>query len=318
MRESCRSGAAQALAGVADYHRNVVESIARGRVPLKFAYAGRAARTHDAYAQTSNYHDIMTPAEHESSVLAAAPCCGADVVDLAEIGPGNGAHSRVLLEHLRKEGLSIRRYLGLDFSAALLEISAAHLRDHFGEDLSIETAVWDVEGRPTAVIENWRPARGRILVCLVGHTLGNFEDPAQVMRTIARVLRPGDILLVSVLLRRASSVDERSMAAYRTEEFRSAALQPMIMVGMNANEMDFSIDYRDGAFVGEVTLPRGAQLGEVRLPSGFTFRCFVSRRFERAEVARLFTQTGWTLYSAEVASDSDHMTVVASRAEEMM
>ena len=300
------------------HHRSVVRSIARGQVPLKFAYAGRAAFTHDTYARTTGYREMMTSADHESRVLATAPCCGADVVDMAEIGPGNGAHSRVLLEHLHKQGLGIQRYLGVDFSAALLEISAGNLRAHFGDALAISTAVWDVESRPTSVIESWRPARGRVLACLVGHTLGNFEDPAGVLRNVARALRPGDLLLASVLLRPPAGPDEISMAAYCTAEFRSAALEPMIAVGMNANEMEFSIEYRDGTFVGEVTLPRGAQLDDVRLPSGFTFRCFMSRRFERADVIRLFARTGWALYAADVASDSDHMTVVASRAEVLM
>ena len=300
------------------YHRNVVRSIASGQVPLKFAYAGRAALTHDAYARTTGYREMMASADHESRVLAAAPCRGTDVVDMAEIGPGNGVHSLVLLEHLRRHGFRIRRYLGVDFSAELLEMSTDRLRAHFGDGLAISAEVWDVESRPASVIESWRPAGGRVLACLVGHTLGNFEDPAEAMWNIARALRPGDLLLASVLLRPASSVDEVSMASYRTAEFRSAALEPMIAVGMNANEMEFSIEYRDGTFVGQVTLPQGAQLDDVRLPSGFTFRCFMSRRFEREDVIRLFARTGWTLYAADVASDSDHMTVVASRAEELM
>jgi L-histidine Nalpha-methyltransferase len=300
-----------------NYRRSVVRSIAEGRVPLKFAYAGRAARTHDTYARTPGYQD-MNSVEHEADVLLRSDRCGPDVVEVAEIGPGNGVHSAALLKRIRARGINIRSYLGVDFSPELLEISADNLRTEFADGIEVSTAVWDVESGPAEVIGNWRPPAGRILVCLVGHTLGNFEDPDQVMRDIARALRPGDLLLASVLLRPAADVDELSMAAYRTNEFRRAALEPMTAVGMNASEMDFSVEYQDGAFVGKVTLPRGARLDDIRLPSGFTFRCFMSRRFERDQVVDLFTLNGWHLYAAEVKADSDHMTVVASRAEELM
>jgi L-histidine N-alpha-methyltransferase len=298
------------------HRRALLNSIAEGRVPLKFAYVGRAAHTHDRYARTADYAGMMASAERESGVFLRSGCCDPAVADVAEIGPGNGVHSAALLASLRAQGLPIRRYLGVDFSSTLLSISRRTLGDHFRGDLAVDTALWDVESSPSSVIEYWRPAAGPIMVCLVGHTLGNFENPLHAMRNIAGILRPGDLLLASVLLRPASGSDDVSMSAYRTDEFRRAALEPMIAAGMNVSDLELAIIYRDGAFVGEVTLRRDARLGGLRLPRGYSFRCFVSRRFRTGEVVGLLRQAGWLIYETAVEPDSDHMTVVASRAEE--
>jgi L-histidine N-alpha-methyltransferase len=298
-------------------HRpTLLSSIAGGRVPLKFAYVGRAAHSHDRYARTEDYAGMMASADRESEVLLESKCCDPAVTDLAEIGPGNGERSAALLSALRARGLPIRRYLGVDFSSTLLGISRRTIGDCFPDDLAIDTALWDAESSPAPVIENWRPANKAVLVCLVGGTLGNFENPLQAMRNIARMVRPGDLLLTSVLLRSQPDSINSSMSAYRTDEFRRAALEPMLTVGMSLNDLDLTIIYRDGSFVGEVTLTKDVRLGGLRLPRGHSFRCFVSRRFASGEVVGLLEQAGWSIYPAAVKSDSGHMTVVASRDEE--
>jgi L-histidine N-alpha-methyltransferase len=293
-----------------------MRSIAGGHVPLKFAYAGHAAYTHDLYARTADYSAMMASARREAEILLKSPCQMPFGGGVAEIGPGNGLHTIALLEHVSACGWAPGRYLGVDFSTTLLGISSTALRARLGPAFPISTARWDVETRPAGVIDRWRPDDNPILICLLGHTLGNFEDPLQAMRNIAGEARPGDILLASVLLRPATPMVDMSLAAYRTAAFRRAALEPMLTVGMNASEMDFSIEYRDGAFVGEVTLPEGAELDDVDLPRGHRFRCFVSRRFESGEIIRLIERAGWSIYSADVEPESDRMIVVASRAEE--
>ncbi|GIM97372.1 hypothetical protein Ato02nite_091650 [Paractinoplanes toevensis] len=298
-------------------HRHtLLRSIAAGQVPLKFAYVGSAAYTHDRYARTDDYAGMMASAERESDAFLRSRCCDPTVADLAEIGPGNGEHSAALLAALRAKGLPIRRYLGVDFSSTLLDISRRTLDDRFEGDLAIDTAQWDAESSPAPVIEQWRPAAGPVLVCLVGGTLGNFENPLHGLRNIARMLHPGDLLLTSAFLRPNSGAINSSMSAYRTDEFRRAALEPMLAVGMNASDLDLSIAYQDGIFVGEVTLRKDAHLGFLRLPRGYSFRCFVSRRFDPGEFVGLLEKAGWSIYKTDVEPDSDHITVVASRDEE--
>jgi L-histidine N-alpha-methyltransferase len=296
--------------------RVLVDSISSGRVPLKFAYAGSAAFTHDTYASTANYAEMMTSAALETDALLATGRCGPGLRQLAEVGPGNGEHSTELLKCLRDRGIGIQRYLGLDFSATLLQISCARLLERGPGDLAVDTGVWDVESRPTGVVERWRTGAGPVLACLVGNTLGNFEDPAGALRNLARVLRPDDLLLASVLLAPGRDSIGPSMRAYRTAEFRRAALEPMIVAGMNPNELEFTVDYCDGAFIGEVTLLSRSRLDDKDLPAGYRFRCFMSRRFERDQVVEIFRQAGWLPDVTAIDEDSNHMTVVASPAEE--
>jgi L-histidine N-alpha-methyltransferase len=301
-----------------DYHRrHVVRSIADGRVPLKFAYVGSAAVTHDGYAGTADYREMMNSALRESQVLAASRRCGPALTQVVDIGPGNGQHTAALLEHLADRRVRVRRYLGVDFSAPLLRISSDRVRGHFPHSLAVQTRLWDVEDRPTGEVERWRCGAGPVLGCLVGHTLGNVEDPFAALRHLALAMRPHDLLLASVLLRPVPVVARRSMKAYRTDAFRRAALEPLLAAGIHENEMTFTVDYRDGAFVGEVTMASAARLPGLTVPRGYRFRCFMSRRFDSGEIARTFARAGWPIASAAIDQDSNHMTVVATRAEEI-
>jgi len=299
-------------------HRDsLLDSIACGQVPLKFAYAGSGADAHRDYAATDDYIGVWFSAQREADTLIATDMCAHGLSGVVEVGPGDGLRSIALLDRLRKEGLSVARYLGLDFSAELLRHSSRAISEHFAPGLRVYRHVWDMEdAAPSTLVERWRRGGRPVLACLLGHTLGNFEDPVQAMRNLAALLRPGDVLLASVMVRPAPQFGEISNEPYRTEKFRRAALAPMIDAGISPGEMEFTVEYRDNAFIGEVTLPYGTRLGDVVLPRGHRFRCFMSRRFDVNAILRLFEKTGWSVPTPIVDPGGDHMTVVASRIEE--
>jgi L-histidine N-alpha-methyltransferase len=293
-----------------DHRRTVVEAVVAGRVPLKFAYAGSAAFTHDRYASTDDYAGMMASVAHDADVLRSLyPRFGA----FAEVGPGNGRRTAAMLTYLASRGHPVRRYLGLDFSATLLAIAAARLRGTVGAACSVDTTVWDVECSPSPGVEHWRRGDGPVVLGLIGHTLGNLEDPVRVMQNLASTLRPDDVLLLSVLLRRPAELMSSSVNAYRSHEFRCAALEPLLAAGLRPADLEFEVDYRDDAFIGQVTLLRDVRLDDKPLPHGFQFRCFLSRRFDADEVVQMVEKAGWSICRTAIDWGSDHMTVVASR-----
>jgi len=295
------------------HHVDLVKSISSGAVPLKYAYAGSAAFTHDRYASTADYAGMMANAVSESDTLLSAGVEDLAAHSVAELGPGNGLHSIAFLRSLSERGRIFRRYLAMDFSATLLGIATARLRESFDHDFLVDTTVWDVEEQQSLCVERWRTGEKGVLVCMLGHTLGNFEDPAQALHNLGVGLRDGDILLVSVLLRPSPAFMESALTAYRADAFRCAALEPLLAAGLNLTDLDLTLRYDDSAVVGEVTLLRDARLDDMDLPGGHHFRCFLSRRFGRDEVVRLIEQTGWSIRAAQVDETDHHMTVVAAR-----
>ncbi|WP_344612938.1 L-histidine N(alpha)-methyltransferase [Dactylosporangium salmoneum] len=280
---------------------------------MKYAYAGSAAYTHDRYASTADYSAMMASAANESETLLMSGVRDLDLRDLAEVGPGNGRHSVAFLRGLAERGRAPRRYLGVDFSATLLNIAAERIRAQAGAGLAVDTAVWDVEDRPSPCLERWRSGAGPVVVCMLGGTLGNLESPVQVLRNLADGLCSGDVLLLTVLLRPATAAVESTMSAYRTEAFRCAALEPLVAAGLRPADMRLTLTYDDSAVVGEVTLLRDARVGRTRLPRGHQFRCFLSRRFAGDEVIRLLYDSGWAVRAVRVDEADHHMTLVAAR-----
>jgi len=328
LREPRRTGAVPDLGLAGDLplarrrlfrsHRDsLLDSIAGGQVPLKFAYVGSGARAHREYAATDDYIGMWFSAQREADTLIATDLCADGLSGVVEVGPGDGTRSIALLDRLRHGGLPVVRYLGLDFSAELLRQSSRAISEHFAPGLRVHRHVWDMEDPASStLVERWRRGDRPVLACLLGHTLGNFEDPMQAMRNLAALLRTGDVLLASVMVRPAPTFGEIVNESYHTETFRRAALAPMIDAGISPGDMVFTVDYRDDAFIGEVTLPYGSRLGDVVLPRGHRFRCFMSRRFDVHTILRLFAETGWSVPTPIVDPGGDHMTVVASRIEE--
>ncbi|AVT28195.1 hypothetical protein C6361_00300 [Plantactinospora sp. BC1] len=296
------------------FHRQaIIESISAGALPLKFAYAGSAAYTHDHYASGVDYTAMMASAANESDILLSLGLGAATVGGIAELGPGNGLHTVTFLRHLAARGLRFRRYLAIDFSATLLEIACDRLRSSFDDDFLVETSVWDFEDLPLSCVERWRAGEEPVLVCLLGHTLGNVEDPSRALGNLAAGLRNGDVLLASVLLRQPAALVESTMTAYRTHAFRCAALEPLIACGLRPSDLELVLRYVDSTVVGEVTLLRDARVEGLDLAGGHHFRCFLSRRFTCDEVVRLIENAGWSIRAARVDETRHHMTVAATR-----
>ncbi|WP_341716686.1 L-histidine N(alpha)-methyltransferase [Micromonospora sp. FIMYZ51] len=292
----------------------MLKAIRVGQVPLKFAYAGSAARTHDAYARSADYLSMLTSAQQEADALVAADVLAAGALALVEIGPGNGGRSRAFLDRLANRGRPCQRYLALDFSETLLGIACARLARFAGDRMSVDSQVWDIEHGTCRDVERWRVGPDPVVGCLLGHTLGNVERPVEVLANIYDALRTGDVLLLSVALGTADCpAPEAVLAPYRSAEFRAAALQPLLAAGVAETDLDFVLSWRDEAVVGEAVLRRPVPLDGCRLPAGHRIRCFQSRRFRPRDVIVAVGEAGWQVRDAVQPPGGTHLVVTASR-----
>jgi L-histidine Nalpha-methyltransferase len=82
------------------HRESVIRCIGDGVLPLKFAYAGSAAHTHDRLARSEGYQSVVGLVSHEVDVLLADGFPVEALTRMVEIGPGNGMHTVAFLRLL--------------------------------------------------------------------------------------------------------------------------------------------------------------------------------------------------------------------------
>jgi L-histidine Nalpha-methyltransferase len=295
---------------------SVAQFIREGVLPLRYAYAGSAAFTHDRLAWSDGYRAVIGSVELEVRALDADGDATACLSRVVEIGPGNGVHTVALLQTLVGRGFRCLDYLGLDFSATLLDLAISRIRETFGGALSLRHAVWDIESGLSAYVEQWRCGNGSggpVLACLLGHTLGNVESGLDVLEHVHGSLRAGDILMAGVTLHPPSAEYAMVLAPYRTDVFRAAALEPLHAAGIEPDDVQFDVHFADGVVVGQAEFRRSVRVGQWMVPSGHILRCFCSRRFVMDDVRTMFTRTGWEIRSVTKDDKHQHAVVLATR-----
>jgi L-histidine N-alpha-methyltransferase len=156
-------------------------------LPPKHFYDARGAELFDQICELPEYY----PTRAERAILDAR---AADVVaatgaaELVELGSGTAAKSRLLLHAMRAAG-TLRRYVPVDVTEALVLATAAELVDEL-PGLRVHGIVGDFE-RHLGHVPEAEPGAPRI-VAFLGGTIGNFPPGSRrrFLRGLARMLRP--------------------------------------------------------------------------------------------------------------------------------
>lgn len=291
------------------HEQEIWECIKRGTVPLKFAFAGDAAETHDELGKSEEYHENITSIKVEKDILQGI---GSDLQgydQICEMGPGNGYHTITLLDIFENVGHLPDDYLALDFSNDLLEIAIRRIEDQY-PTLVTGSEAWDFEKRPTNAIQEWR-SEDSILALFVGSTLSNMASPVTVFNNFRESLTDNDLLLIEVALWNDPSTNEL-LDGYRTDVFRNAALEPLLMAGIDEDSGRFELflDRDERTVYGEFVFDKEFKLsyeGEsLQFNPGSKIICFQSKRFLDAEVRSLLSDSGWCIVDSSISSNNTY------------
>jgi L-histidine N-alpha-methyltransferase len=291
------------------HERELWQYLQENVVPLKFAFAGEAARKHDAFAKSDDYEDNITPVETELELINRHSEILHECTQVCDIGPGNGLHTKLLLDRVSAINTAAIEYLAVDFSQTLLQIATNRISEAFPK-LTIETATWDIERSPTDVLEKWR-SKGPLLLLFLGSTLCNPSAPSEVLENIYASATQGDLLLVELAVHQNDSTGDIPNE-YQSESFRESVLEPLRMGGINTDRghLDMRVSPADqavyGYFVFDDSCVIKYQNSVLRFTEGDSIRCFQSHRFSDSEIRGMFRQSGWEFISVEQSEDESH------------
>ncbi|MFC1439729.1 L-histidine N(alpha)-methyltransferase [Streptacidiphilus sp. N1-10] len=276
--------------------REVLMRFVRDRyIPMRFLYAGPAVDRHLEFAES--YSEDYQDGRSEQELSTLLEVLGHDGVpqQLCDIGPSNGVHSAQFVTGLSCLGLSCRRYLGLDFSSRMLDAARIRLAPDLPEDSRF--AQWDFEAAPTGAISSWRRPDGAVMLCLLGGTLGNTEDPARTLRHLRASCSPGDALVLGVFA--PPPPGEDVVGPYATAVMRDTMTIPLRAAGLLDQQLELRVELIDNAVIGtarirsDLSLGSDSDTGAVHFAAGDEIRCFLSRRFTPLDVQGLLRAAGW-------------------------
>jgi L-histidine Nalpha-methyltransferase len=205
-------------------------------LPPKHFYDERGAELFDRICELPEYYP--TRAERailEQSASELAELTGA--VELVELGSGTAAKTRVLLDALHDAG-TLKRYVPVDVTESMVRDCAQTLTEEY-PGLRVHGVIGDFERHLDRV-----PAPiGPRIVAFLGGTIGNFQPGSRrrFLRTIARLLGPGDHLLMGTDLVKDPGVLE---AAYDDAEGVTAEFNRNVLRVMN-RELQADFDPED-------------------------------------------------------------------------
>jgi L-histidine N-alpha-methyltransferase len=156
-------------------------------LPAKHLYDARGSELFEAICDQPEYYPTRTERlileTRGEEILEAA-----GAIELAELGAGSAAKTRVLLDTGR-----IRRYLPFDVSESALADAAEALGIEY-PDVDIVPVAGDFEQH----LDRFPPATGPRLLAFLGGTIGNFTPGARrtFLRLLATTLGPDDALLL--------------------------------------------------------------------------------------------------------------------------
>jgi L-histidine N-alpha-methyltransferase len=290
-------------------HRiSLTEHLRRRRTPVKFAYAGSATGTHIALADNLPFEELGGRAEHEvRAVLLVGKPLPSQICD---VGPSNGLHTIEFLRRYRAAGGRCTRYLAMDYSGRLLAVARENLASCVPDMAAFVR--WDMEMAPSTAVADWR-GQGPVLMCLLGNTLGNVEQPDRSLVHLRASCRTDDLLLLSVSLLAAG--DEATLLhPYHSAVFRNMVLQPLRAAGIPDRDVDLVVRLENDTIVAEARLSRSARALGVDLLAGETIGCFRSRRHHKQAVIDLLRATGWQPLADATSADGSQLSVAARRA----
>ena len=208
-----------------DLAAEFVAAVQQRRLPEKFFYwfplsvrAWIALCSDGAYRNFVRSRSLIARSRAELARLL-----GPGPLEVLSLGAGQGDKDLLILEALRENGVRVS-YVPVDTSQALLEMACGGA---LGAGIPTQGIKADFTNPVHLQALTADPETPRRLVLLIGNTLGAF-DPIAEARELAKLLRPGDALLVDGEI----YAGDATVAGYDNPLNRRFAWAPLNAVGI--------------------------------------------------------------------------------------
>ncbi|WKZ44278.1 MAG: L-histidine N(alpha)-methyltransferase [Anaerolineales bacterium] len=280
-----------------------VQGLRRQFLPLKFAYIGSAAFTHDQLVKSPSYRlsDIESTLIRERFYkdIVTKLDLSKKSLNIVDIGSGNGLKAVIVLDVLFSNQF-FARYLGLDYSQNLLKIAKENIVSALPAFGVINTEVVDFENESFAdAVLKYLPIDQYSLFVLLGHTLGNPLNRIATLTNIRNSIidKNSSGFCVGIELFDKAKVNEMLMN-YQNDAFRRAVFTPLTFVGLSPEDGLLDIGFNHSTknvevyfeFYKEVHIDCGA-LGSVEYEKGDRILLFLSHRFDLETLRQNFAET---------------------------
>ena len=221
-----------------DLAAEFVAAVQQRRLPEKFFYwfplsvrAWIALCSDGAYRNFVRSRSLIARSRDElARLFSPAP------LEVLSLGAGQGDKDLLILEALRENGVRVS-YVPVDTSQALLEMACGGA---LGAGIPTQGIKADFTNPVHLQALTADPETPRRLVLLIGNTLGAF-DPIAEARELAKLLRPGDALLVDGEI----YAGDATVAGYDNPLNRRFAWAPLNAVGITEADGELVFEAAD-------------------------------------------------------------------------
>lgn len=315
--------------------REIVDIIANidiyRELPLQYRYRGEGATFWDAYlhklydaGRDNTLADTITLLGLNEKYIDAL-LSFYEHLNIIDVGVGNGLAVKSFLEHLYKTG-KLKRYVGIDISPELLNITEKNIRRWLPGDLSIEKYVRDVTYErfekilTDSAIDNTAPTANVVL--FLGGIIPNFREDAQPLKTIRDSMGKNDIVLCSLKL---DSKNSRRFFDFSIDSDKAVLsmhdrqMLQLLQIDETLYEIEQFFDERQMCRLIQIRLrvglsiqfKMGASLRVIELQKGERLLLRRMRHYSTNDIVRQFEQNGLDVLQTTKTPNQGYILLIA-------
>lgn len=195
-------------------------------LPARYFYDDRGSQLFEQICDLPEYYLTRT----ETAILqkyAIEIAQTTNICEIVELGSGSSTKTRILLDAYDKLGYPLR-YIPIDVSAGILEISARQLLADY-DTLQVQALASTYELALQELIPRQLPSR---MICFIGSTLGNLnpQECDLFFSQITSALHEGEYFLLGIDLQKPKHLLE---AAYNDRQGVTAAFNLNMLEHLN-------------------------------------------------------------------------------------